>query len=66
MKVRITGLPEEFELIMPALMKHRNRFTGWRKPQKGTNPKYANNPQMLQYLEIDVADLIHILSKGKK
>lgn len=60
------GLPEEFDLIMPILMKHRDRFTSWRKPQKGTNPKYAENPQMLQYLEINVADLAHILNRGTK
>ncbi|MFC0181495.1 hypothetical protein SAMN04515674_104239 [Pseudarcicella hirudinis] len=39
MKIRLTGTPEEFQLLNVDDL-DRNKFLSFRKPQKGGNPRY--------------------------
>ena len=61
MKLRIIATEQEFEKILPILKRKRALFDSWRKPQKGNNPKYKDNPQLLQYLEIDSETFIRLI-----
>lgn len=62
MKVRLIGTEEEFKQVTPVLEKKRQHFDSWRKPQKGNNPKYKDNPQLLQYLEMDTETFNKLIS----
>lgn len=63
MKVRLIGTEKELQTVLRQLEKHRGRFTSWRKPQKGGNPKYSESLNLLCYLEIEAADLAGIIKR---
>lgn len=62
MKMRLIGNENEFDRLMPELLKKRYLFSSYRSPQYGSNPKYADDPKLLCYLEITVEDLIRLLN----
>jgi len=62
MKIRFIASEQEFDRLLPELLKQRRLFDGWRNPQYGSNPKYADDPNMLMYTEISVDNFLTMIT----
>lgn len=65
MKIRLIGTEAEIQDAWAKLAPHRYKFTSWKNPQSGRNPKYAESKKMLCYLEIEIEDFLEIIKDGK-
>jgi len=65
MKLRLVGTEDEFEQVFPELEQIRKDnpdiFDSWRKPQRGSNPKYEGSNNYLMYLELTAPNFLRLL-----